>query len=190
MERVEREAKRLTHLHGAFRADQFQNPSTMDVGEMGIGTEIIDQLGDLRPNLFVDFMGTGGSFIGVSKALKKHFPDILCLGIEPENAAFYGGGGPLDGKHRIQGGGYSQRLHFVEHNKDLIDGFVTVADDDARWAARQLAAKECIFAGYSSGANAAAALNLLKKPYAGHTVVILMPDSGTKYLSTDLWPAE
>lgn len=187
---VEREAQRLTREYGAFRADQFHNPSTMDVGERGIGPEIIDQLGGVQPDLFVDFMGTGGSFIGVTKALKKRFPRIVCLGIEPERAPYYSQGGDFDGKHQIQGGGYNQSLPFVERHRDLIDGFVTVSDADAKQAARRLAAEECIFAGFSSGANAAAALTLLEGGYSGKTAIILMPDSGTKYLSTALWEIE
>ena len=188
--RVEVEARRLTREHGAFRADQFNNPSTMAAGDAGIGREIIAQLGDVQPDLFVDFMGTGGSFVGVSQALKRQFQNIICLGLEPENAPFYKIGDGFDGKHAIQGGGYNQRLPFVEQYPDLIDGFVTVSDGDASQMARRLAIEECIFAGFSSGANAAAALDLLRGEYSGKTVVILLPDSGTKYLSTSLWSLE
>ena len=187
LELVERETRRLTIAHGAFRADQFNNPSTMAAGETGIGPEIIAQLGNVRPDLFVDFMGTGGSFVGVTKALKRRYKDIVCLGIEPENAPYYSIHGNADGKHQIQGGGYHQRLPFVEQHRELIDGFVTVSDAEARQTARRLATEECIFAGFSSGANAAAALNLLNGEYKNKTIIILMPDSGTKYLSTSLW---
>jgi cysteine synthase A len=185
--RVETEARRLTDKHKAFRADQFCNPSTMAVGEKKIGAEIIAQLGDVRPDLFVDFMGTGGSFVGVSKALKKEYPQIACLGVEPGNAPFYSTKGDFDGRHQIQGGGYNQPLCFVDEHRDLVDGFVTVSDAASVEAARLLASTECIFAGFSSGANTAAALKLLKTGHRGKTVVVLMPDSGTKYLSTDLW---
>jgi cysteine synthase A len=184
---VETEARRLTEAHQAFRADQFYNPSTMNVGEEKIGTEIIAQLGDIRPDLFVDFMGTGGSFVGVAKALKKAYPQIVCLGVEPENAPFYSINGEFDGKHRIQGGGYNQQLCFVDQHRDLVDGFVTVSDEESIEAARLLASTECIFAGFSSGANTAAALKLLATEHRGKNAVVLMPDSGTKYLSTDLW---
>ena len=190
LELVERETQRLTRQHRAFRADQFNNPSTMAAGEDGIGPEIIAQLGMVRPDLFVDFMGTGGSFVGVAKALKEKYPDIACLGVEPEKAPFYSIRGGFDGKHQIQGGGYNQHLPFVEQHRHLIDGFVSVTDYDAIQATRRLAAEECIFAGFSSGANAAAAMNLLQGEYQGKTVVILMPDSGTKYLSTALWDME
>ena len=187
---VETEARRLTEKHNAFRADQFFNPSTMDVGEKRIGTEIIAQLGEVRPDLFVDFMGTGGSFIGVTKALKKKYPQIACLGVEPDNAPFYSTKGEFDGKHQVQGGGYNQQLSFVEQHRDRVDGFVTVSDEEAIEATRLLASTECLFAGFSSGANTAAALKLLRKDYQGRNIVVLMPDSGTKYLSTDLWKNE
>ncbi len=187
---VEQEARRLTEEYGAFRADQFNNPGTMAAGEMGIAAEIVAQLGEIQPNLFVDFMGTGGSFVGVAKALKQRYPHITCIGLEPDRAPYYSVGDGFDGKHQIQGGGYNQRLPFVEQHRHLIDGFVTVSDADARRTARRLASEECIFAGFSSGANAAAALHLLSGEHAGHTAVILLPDSGTKYLSTALWEAE
>jgi cysteine synthase A len=187
---VETEARRLTTQHQAFRADQFFNPSTMDVGEKKIGVEILEQLGDIQADVFVDFMGTAGSFIGVTKALKKKCPQIICLGIEPEKAPFYSLKGHFDGKHRIQGGGYNQQLPFLDQHMDMIDGFVTVSDEEATQAARLLASTECIFAGFSSGANTAAALKLLKSRYNGKNIVVLMPDSGTKYLSTSLWSRE
>lgn len=184
---VEIEAQRLTKRHGAFRADQFFNPSTMDAGENRIGVEIIDQLGGTEPDVFVDFMGTGGSFIGVTKVLKKRFPKIVCLGVEPENAPYYSIGDGFDGKHQIQGGGYNQRLHFLEQYSHLIDGFITISDNEAKTAARRLSLTECIFAGFSSGANTAAALKLMESRFIGKNIVVLMPDSGTKYLSTDLF---
>jgi len=187
---VETEARRLTEKHKAFRADQFINPSTMDVGEKKIGQEIIEQLDALQPDIFVDFMGTGGSFVGVTKALKKAYPQLICLGVEPDEAPFYSVKGEFDGKHQIQGGGYYQQLCFVERHRELVDGFVTVSDEAAIEAARLLASTECIFAGFSSGANTAAALKLLKAEHQGKNIVVLMPDSGTKYLSTGLWENE
>jgi len=188
LELVEIEAQRLTKELNAFRVDQFCNPSTSRAGEIGVANEIIQQI-DERIDAFVDFMGTGGSFIGVTTALKKHFPDIKCFGVEPENARRYSN--PQDigsGKHKIQGGGYNMELPLMTEDKlKLVDGFITVSDEEAIQAARRLASEECIFAGFSAGANLAAALKLLKGDFKGKNIVILMPDSGTKYLSTDLW---
>lgn len=186
LELVEIEAQRITRELGAFRADQFFNQSAVDAGEME-GLEIIKQLNGERLDAFVDFMGTGGSCIGVSKALKKVFPDIKCFGVEPENAPYYKEGNFRNGKHRIQGGGYNMELNFLEKNRDILDGFIIVTDEEALSASRKLANEECIFAGYSSGANTAAALKLLQEDFKGKNIVILTPDSGTKYLSTNLW---
>lgn len=187
LELVEMEAQRLTKELGAFRADQFFNLSTMKAGELEIGVEIIEQMNGKPVDVFVDFMGTGGSFIGVSKALKKAYSDVVCIGVEPENSPFYSKKGKYSGKHSIQGGGYNYELNFVEKYKSVVDGFITVSDKEAIEGVRMLAIKECIFAGYSSGANLAAALKLINDKYTGKSIVILLPDSGTKYLSTKLW---
>jgi len=188
LELVEIEAQRITNELNAFRVDQFYNPSTSRAGEIGIANEIIQQANE-QIDVFVDFMGTGGSFIGVTTALKKQFPNIKCFGIEPENARRYSN--PHDigsGKHKIQGGGYNMDLPLLTEDRiKLVDGYITVSDEETVSAARQLAYEECIFAGFSGGANLAAALKLLNGDYKGKNILILMPDSGTKYLSTDLW---
>ena len=88
--------------------------------------------------------------------------------------------------HVIQGGGYSMReLAFLR--REYIDGYIAIRDDEAIAAARRLAAEEGIFAGFSSGANLAAAIHLLQGPCRGEVVAIIINDSGLKYLSTDLW---
>lgn len=187
LELVEREAKRLTLERNAFRVDQFNNPSTMLVGEQKIGAEVISQLGGEKIDVFVDFMGTGGSFVGVSRALKKAFPNVVCLGLEPKDAPYYSGNGKGTGKHDIQGGGYNYQLKFVEEDRDYIDDFIAISSEDAKAGSRLLAETECIFGGFSSGANVASALKLLQSDYKSKNILILMPDSGTKYLSTSLW---
>jgi len=184
---VEEKAQQLTKELNAFRADQFYNDSTMLAGEEKIGPEIIEQLGDIPIDIFVDFMGTGGSFIGVSRAIKKVYPKALCFGIEPENAPYYSNVETGTGKHKLQGGGYNYKLEFVEKYGDVVDGYLTVNDGDAINGAKALAEKECIFAGFSSGANVAVALKILGTTHPDKNIVVLLPDSGTKYLSTDLW---
>lgn len=188
LELVEIEAQRITKELDAFRVDQFYNPSTYRAGEIGIAEEVIRQTNE-RIDVFVDYMGTGGSFVGVTTALKKKFPGIKCFGVEPENARRYSN--PQDigsGKHMIQGGGYNMELPFLTEDRlKLIDGFITVSDEEAINATRRLAYEECIFPGFSGGANLAAALKLLNGDFRGKKILILIPDSGTKYLSTDLW---
>jgi cysteine synthase A len=113
-------------------------------------------------------------------------PAVRCYVVEPDGAAVLSGGPAIRPQHRIQGGGYSMaNLKFLEGFR--IDGFLQVTDDDAIECARHLAAEEGIFGGFSAGANLAAALQLLRGPHRGQTVVMLVCDSGLKYLSTDLW---
>ncbi|TSB45909.1 PLP-dependent cysteine synthase family protein [Alkalicoccobacillus porphyridii] len=187
LELVEEKTKELTRKYNAFKIDQFNNPGSVTTGETRLGPEIITQLGDTKIDAFVDFMGTEGSFIGVSNALKKAFPPIQCFGVEPVNAAFYNSIESTAGTHIIQGGGYHVPLKFIDENKEIISDFIKVSDKEAIESTRLLASEECIFAGYSGGANAAAALKLLKSELKGKIILIIIPDSGTKYLSTDLW---
>ncbi len=101
---VEQEAQRLTKELGAFRGDQFNNPSNVLAHELHTGEEIWQQSGG-SVEVFVDFVGTAGSFMGCSKALRKHNPGIRCYLVEPEKAAYYAGGDLSDTRHKIQGGG-------------------------------------------------------------------------------------
>ena len=98
---VELEAQRLTKELGAFRGDQFNNQSNVHAHELHTGEEIWQQSAG-SVDVFVDFVGTAGSFMGCSRALKKHNPGIRCYLVEPERAAFYAGGDLLDTRHKIQ----------------------------------------------------------------------------------------
>jgi cysteine synthase A len=187
LELVEIQTQILTENLGAYRIDQFVNPSSISTGELKVGPEIINQLDGISLDAYVDFMGTGGNFIGVSTALKKHYPDIKCYGIEPENSRYYSSENEADGRHLIQGGGYNISLPFIDENRSIVDGFITVDDEEVTATTRLLALEEGIFAGYSSGANAAGAIKLLKGEMQGKNVLFVTPDSGTKYLSTQLW---
>jgi cysteine synthase A len=107
--------------------------------------------------------------------------------VEPAGAAVLAGRPVSNPNHRIQGGGYAMPdLPLLPPN--LVDGYLQVTDEEAMAAARRLATEEGIFAGFSSGANVAAALRLLQGEERGRTVGVLINDSGLKYLSTDLWP--
>jgi cysteine synthase A len=183
---VEEAAQRLTLERHAFRADQFHLASNRRAHSLHTAQEILSQTGG-RIDLFCDFAGTGGSFAGCSAAFKAHNPAIQCYLVEPASAAILAGYPVANPNHRIQGGGYSMpELPLVDSN--LVDGYLQVTDEQAIAAARRLATEEGIFAGFSSGANLAAALQLLETSGRGKTIVILLNDSGLKYLSTDLWP--
>lgn len=186
LEKVEQEAKRIASERGAFRADQFSLEANRRAHYYHTGPEIIRQ-SDGALSAFCDFAGTGGSFAGVTQALHEHNADIKCFIVEPDSAAVLSGGPLKDGEHRIQGGGYSMTgLKMLAGIG--VDGYLQVTDNDAIHWARRLAAEEGIFGGFSSGANLAAAVQLLHGPCRGGTIAILVCDSGLKYLSTDLWP--
>jgi len=182
---VEEEAQRVVQARSAFRADQFRLAGNMRAHLLHTGPEILRQTGG-RFDAFCDFVGTGGSFAGCAAAFKRHSPSIGCYVVEPAGAAALKGEAVTNPGHRIQGGGYSMTtLPLIDPAH--VDGHLTVADADAVSWARRLAAEEGIFAGFSSGANVAAAAQLLRGAYRGKTVVVMMCDSGLKYLSTDLW---
>ena len=182
---VEEEAQRVVQARSAFRADQFRLAGNMRAHLLHTGPEILRQTGG-RFDAFCDFVGTGGSFAGCAAAFKRHSPSIGCHVVEPAGAAALKGEAVTNPGHRIQGGGYSMTtLPLIDPAH--VDGHLTVADADAVSWARRLAAEEGIFAGFSSGANVAAAAQLLRGAYRGKTVVVMMCDSGLKYLSTDLW---
>jgi cysteine synthase A len=186
LQRVEEETQRVVAQRNAFRADQFRLQGNFRAHYLHTGPEILRQSkGDLQA--FCDFVGTGGNFAGCAAAFKEHDPSIRCYIVEPEGAAVLAGEPLTHPGHRIQGGGYAMRdlpLLRPEH----IDGHLKVSDEDAVAAARRLAKEEGIFAGFSSGANLAAALQLIRGSLRGKTVAITICDSGLKYLSTDLWP--
>jgi len=185
LELVEQEARRITIERKAFRADQFNLPGNFRAHYLHTGPEILKQSGG-KIDAFCDFAGTGGSFAGCAAAFKEFNPAIQCYLVEPEGAAVLAGEPAAYPNHRIQGGGYSMPnlpLLRPEH----IDGYLKVSDDEAIRVARRLAKEEGVFAGYSAGANVAAALALLRSSLAGKTIAVLLCDSGLKYLSTDLW---
>ena len=185
LELVEREAKRIVSARNAFRADQFRLLSNVRAHYLNTGPEFIRQSGG-RIDAFCDFAGTAGTFAGCAAAFKEFNPAIQCFLVEPEGAAALAGEPVTYPGHRIQGGGYSMTdlpLLRPEH----IDGYLKVSDSDAIRMARRLAREEGIFAGFSSGANVAAAFQLLESGFKDRTVAVVMCDSGLKYLSTDLW---
>jgi len=182
---VEKEAQRIVQQRHAFRADQFLLAGNVRAHYLHTGPEIILQSAGAF-DAFCDFAGTGGSFAGCAAAFKEHNPGIQCFVVEPEGAAVLCGEPVTRPNHRIQGGGYSMAdLPLLRH--DHIDGYIKVTDQEAIKAARRLAKEEGLFAGFSSGANVAAAMQLLQGRCKGMTIVVLLSDSGLKYLSTDLW---
>jgi cysteine synthase A len=182
---VEEASQRITRERNAFRADQFRLASSARAHYLHTAPEILRQANG-KIDAFCDYLGTGSSFGGCAAAFKEHDPAIRCYIVEPADAAVLAGKPVTNPNHRIQGGGYSmQDLSLID--KDHIDGYLQVTDEEAMECARRLAKEEGIFAGFSSGANVAAAMQLLRTTHKGKSIAVLLPDSGLKYLSTDLW---
>jgi cysteine synthase A len=182
---VEEVAATTAERLGAFRADQFRLPSSADAHHDGTARELWEQAGG-EIDAFCEFVGTGGTFAGMSRFLKAQDPSVACYVIEPDGASVLAGDPVTDDSHRIQGGGYSMpSLPLIDTT--LIDGYLSVSDVDAIEGARRLARSEGILAGFSAGACLVAAEQLLRGPHRGQTVAIVLADSGMKYLSTDLW---
>jgi len=181
LELVNLETTRIQKERGAFRADQFHHRGNFRAHYLHTAREILEQA-DGKIDAFCDFVGSGGTFAGCAAAFKEHNPRIQCFVVEPFGCAVLAGNDASQPNHRIQGGGYSMpQLPLLR--KEHIDGYLRITDEDAIAAARSLAKLEGIFGGFSSGANVAAAKQIL----AGRTVVTTINDSGMKYLSTELW---
>jgi cysteine synthase len=182
---VEEEARRVTAERDAFRADQFRLASNALAHHDGTAREAWDQAdGDI--DLFCEFVGTGGTFAGMARYFKDRRPSLACYVVEPTGAAVLAGGPLEDAAHRIQGGGYAI-TDLPQLDTDLVDGYLTVDDTNAIAGARRLAREEGIFAGFSAGACLVAAETAIRERHPGGTAVIVIADSGMKYLSTDLW---
>jgi cysteine synthase A len=184
LELVEARAQEVTRERGAFRADQFLLDGNWRAHAETTGPEILRQAG--RVDAFCDFVGSGGTFRGCAAAFRVSNPSVRCYVVEPAGAAVLAGQAAVRPNHRLQGGGYSIRdLKFLR--AIAVDGYLEVTDEEAIACARRLATEEGVFAGFSTGANLAAALQILRGDHHGQTIVTMACDSGLKYLSTDLW---
>lgn len=182
---VEDAAREITEARGAFRADQFRHPGNAAAHFRTTGPEL---WADSEETLtaFVDFAGSGGTYGGTMRALRQINPGLRGYVVEPEGAAVLAGRAVTQPGHPIQGGGYAMD-DLVLLEGVPVDGHLSVSGDEARDTARALACEEGIFAGFSAGANVAAALRLLEGAERGGVIGVIICDSGLKYLSTDLW---
>ena len=170
-------------IEGSIIMGQFDNPDNTEAHYLTTGPEIWHDT-DGKVDVFIAGIGTGGTVSGTGKYLKEQNPDIQIIGIEPANSPFLTEG--RSGAHGLQGIGAGFKPSIL--NVDVIDKFVTVKEDDPYSAARLLANEEGILAGISSGAVMHVALQLAKQPEnAGKNIVVLLPDTGERYLSTELW---
>lgn len=176
----------LAENPGAFMPRQFDNPANPAAHRMSTGEEIWRDT-DGKVDIFIAAAGTGGTVSGVGEALKAHNTGVKIVAVEPEASPVLSGGAA--GPHKIQGIGAG----FVPGNfhRDVVDEIMTVGDEEAMEGARMLARKEGILAGISSGAAFAAGLRQARRPEnAGKLIVVLLPDTGERYLSTSLFIEE
>lgn len=182
-----RRANKLRELHpGSFIPQQFDNP-TNPQAHIGSTAEEIWRDTDGEIDMFVAGVGTGGTLSGTAKGLKNHNPLIKAIAVEPANSAVISGG--KVGAHKLQGIGAG----FIpkNYNPEVVDQVFPVKDDEAMKASRLLAQKEGLLVGISSGAALHAAISLAQKEEnAGKTIVVLLPDTGERYLSTELFAYE
>ena len=180
---IEKAEELAKNTKGAFVPQQFKNPANPKIHRETTAEEIWNDT-DGKVDILVSGVGTGGTLTGVAQVIKKRKPGFKVVAVEPFDSPVLSGGGP--GPHKIQGIGAG----FVPDvlDKALIDEVLKVKNEDAFSAAKRLAREEGILAGISSGAATVAALEIGKRPEnKGKIIVAILPDTGERYISTDLF---
>jgi len=178
------EAERLVARNpNAFMPQQFNNPANPQIHRETTAEEIWHDTGH-KIDIFVSGVGTGGTLTGCGEVLKQRNKNLKVVAVEPKDSPVLSGGKP--GPHKIQGIGAGFVPEVI--NVEIIDEIIQVSNDDAMEIARQLAVKEGILAGISSGAAMSAAIQLSQRTEnEGKTIVVILPDTGERYISTDMF---
>ncbi|MFP4655796.1 MAG: cysteine synthase A [Methanohalobium sp.] len=179
---VEKANQLAQEYYKAFIPQQFMNPENPEIHRRTTAEEIWnDTEGEV--DILVAGVGTGGTITGVAEVIKERNPEFKAIAVEPEDSPVLSGGSP--GPHKIQGIGAG----FIPDtlNVNIIDEIVQISNNESFETARELAKKEGIFAGISSGAALCAALKIARKPEnKNKTIVVVLPDTGERYLTTSL----
>lgn len=180
---VEKAEELAKNIEGSFIAGQFINPSNPKAHYLTTGPEIWNDT-DGKIDVFVASVGTGGTLTGTARFLKEKNPEIKIIAVEPKSSPLLSGG--KAGPHKIQGIG----ANFIPEilDTDIYDEVVTISDEQAYEAANDIAKLEGILVGISSGAAVAAAAEIsLKEEYKGKNIVVILPDSGDRYMSSGVF---
>jgi len=178
-----RKAKELAEKHGWFLARQFENQANPEYHRNTTGPEILSDFAGRRLDFWVTGWGTGGTLTGAGEMIKKARPETRVIACEPAAAPLLSGGEFKP--HKIQG--WTPDFVPAVLNRSVADEVLQIADDEAIQTSRQLAAKEGIFCGISSGATMAAALKVAQKATQGAVILAMLPDTAERYLSTPLF---
>lgn len=180
---IRRAQELKAEIGDAYIPQQFENPANPDVHRRTTAEEIIRDT-EGRIDYFVAGIGTGGTITGVGQVLKAYNNKVKVVGVEPYTSAVLSGSRP--GPHKIQGIGAGFQPQTLDTS--VYDELLRIKDDEAFAIARLLALKDGVLTGISSGAAAAAAIKLARRPEnEGKTIVVLLPDTGERYLSTQLY---
>ncbi|HEY2931353.1 MAG TPA: cysteine synthase family protein [Acidobacteriota bacterium] len=174
------QARKIAHERGAFYVDQFNNPGTVRAHEDGTGPEIWTDLGN-GIDAFVASIGSGGTFVGTSRFLKRQRAQIRCAAVEPDGCEVLAGKPVGKSRHLLQGTGYG--IVPPQWDASLADFFFSVSDSEATHFRELLALKEGLHVGFSAAANVCASVKLIESGKLGRapTVVTILCDTGLKY---------
>ncbi|MFW5868868.1 MAG: cysteine synthase A [Armatimonadota bacterium] len=182
---IDRAREMAEQIDDAWIPMQFENPANAAAHEKTTAEEIWADT-DGTVDVVVAAIGTGGTITGIAHALKPRKPELLMIGVEPAESAVLSGGEP--GPHGIQGMGAGFVPEVLE--TEILDEVITISTDEAKATGRRLAAEEGVLAGISSGAAVAAALRLAERDeMRDRLIVTIIPNTGERYLSTDLFEA-